>query len=283
MIKACVIGWPIEHSRSPLIHGYWLRQYGIAGSYEKIAVAPDELGAFIRDLRENGYAGCNVTVPHKETVREYIDYIDPVATAIGAVNTIWLDNGQICGTNTDIIGAMAYLDAQAPGWRTRCHHIAVVGAGGAARGVVYGLLQATGDARVAVANRTPERAEALIADLAQLSPGRSMAAVSLPDLADQLETVDLLINTSTAGMAGVAPLDLPLTALPKTAIVYDIVYKPLETPLLAAARAQGLHAIDGLGMLLHQAVPGFERWFGVRPEVTAELWSLIAADIEKTA
>ncbi|MFC5069607.1 shikimate dehydrogenase [Flaviflagellibacter deserti] len=275
--KACVIGWPIRHSRSPLIHGYWLRQHGIAGSYEKVAVEPETLDQFVRSIAAGEYLGCNVTVPHKEAVMGLLDEVDETARAIGAVNTIWRDAGRLKGTNTDVIGFMANLDDRAPGWDAGNVNTLILGAGGAARAVIHGL-QTRGVSKIRLANRTPQRAQQLAREF-----GNPVEAVAWREIDRLLPETNLLINTTSLGMAGSEPLpDCRgiCGRLPKTAVVSDIVYVPLQTELLVEARKAGLRTVDGLGMLLHQAVPGFEKWFGVRPTVTPELRRLIEADIE---
>lgn len=275
--RACVIGHPIAHSRSPLIHGHWLARHGLAGSYTRQDVPPAEFEAFVRAMPANGFVGGNVTIPHKEAAAALCDRLMPNAAALRAVNTIWFEDGAIVGDNTDVTGFIANLDDRAPGWRQardgRPGTALVLGAGGAARGIVYGLIEA-GAPRVLIANRTRERAEGL----ASLFPGRAVA-LGLDEAAEALPQADLLVNTTSLGMKGQPPLDLRLDLLPGHAIVADIVYVPLETPILAAARARGLGVVDGLGMLLHQAVPGFARWFGVVPQVTPELRALVEADV----
>jgi shikimate dehydrogenase len=273
--KAFVVGHPIKHSRSPLIHGHWLRRYGIEGSYERVDVAPDGLPGFVSSLAERGFLGGNVTIPHKEAAYRLAGELTDRARRLEAVNTMWLDDGRLHGDNTDILGYVAHLDQTlGTGWEAAIDSALVLGAGGAARAVAAGLLD-RGVGRIVVANRTLGRAE----DLVTLAPTR-VAAVAWADLGKHLAAAKLLVNTTSLGMAGQPALELDLRAMAAEAVVSDIVYVPLETPLLAAARQRGLRTVDGLGMLLHQAVPGFERWFGVRPEVTAELRALLVADIE---
>jgi shikimate dehydrogenase len=278
MIRACVIGWPVEHSRSPLIHRYWLKQYGIDGAYEKEAVPPEEIESFLRGLGERGYAGANVTLPHKLAALKAAEVADEAAYAIGAANTLWLDqDGKLNATNTDAYGFMTNLEMQAPGWNAGGRPVVVIGAGGAARAILYGLLQA-GAGKIVLANRTRDKAEALAAYFGPMSAhGVEVAAWGERNRA--VTDCGLLVNSTSLGMTGQPPLDLDLGGLPKDAVVADIVYAPLMTPLLTAARNRGRATVDGLGMLLHQAVPGFERWFGVRPEVTPELRAHIAASL----
>lgn len=271
--RAAIIGHPVAHSRSPLIHGYWLKQHGIDGDYGRLDVAPEAIEAFLSDFAASGLVGANVTVPHKEAAFRAARERDPVAQALGAVNTLWLENGTLHGANTDVHGFLANLDAAEPEWARALGEAVVLGAGGAARAVVYGLLSRGVD-RVVVANRTLARAEALRQQF-----GARVLPLDWRDLAGRLNGCRLLVNTTSLGMKGQPPLDVDLSALSPDALVSDIVYVPLETPLLKAAKARGLKTVDGLGMLLHQAVPGFERWFGVRPEVTPELRALAVADL----
>ncbi len=277
MKKACVIGWPIKHSRSPLIHGYWLQKYGIEGSYEKVAVRPDDLEVFIDHQRQNGLAGCNVTVPHKEAAFALADIVHDDAKAVAAANTLWWDGDRLLhATNTDIYGFISHLVHSAPDWNKTARPVTVLGAGGAARGVVFSLLRA-GASEVRLVNRTREKAESLARQFSGM--GDRVRVVNWSERTTALAGAGLLVNTTSLGMEGSPPLDLSLEALPDSAVVADIVYAPLETPLLAAARQKGCVAVDGLGMLLHQAVPGFEHWFGVCPQVTKELRDLIVADL----
>lgn len=269
---AGVIGWPIGHSRSPQLHGHWLARYRIDGAYVPMAVPPERLQAALRGLAALGFRGCNVTVPHKEAAMALVDELDPLARRIAAVNTIVVrEDGSLFGTNTDGFGflanlqAGASLDAGEGGWSAAAGPAVVIGAGGAARAVIVALADA-GAPEIRLANRTRARAETLAAEL-----GGPIAVVDWADRAAALDGAALLVNTTTEGMVGRPPLDLPLDALPPAALVNDIVYAPLETPLLAAARARGNPVVDGLGMLLHQARPGFEAWFGVAPTVDAAL------------
>ena len=269
---ACVIGWPVEHSRSPLIHGYWIERHKLAADYRREAVKPEAFADFLRDLAARGYVGASVTLPHKEAALA-LSQPDDRARAVGAANTLWLDDGQLLSTNTDVEGFTGNLDALVPGWDSRIGEAVVLGAGGSARAVVYGLIE-RGCTRIQVVNRTLKRAEALRERFGTaVQPARWTA---LPHL---LTRACVLVNTTQLGMTGQAPLDIDLKPLPSDAVVADLVYAPLETPLLAAARARGLATADGLGMLLHQAVRGFSVWFGVRPEVTAELRGGIEADL----
>ena len=272
--RACVIGWPIEHSRSPAIHGYWLDRYRIGGTYSKEAVRPDDIESFLRGLAHAGFAGCNVTIPHKEAAFRIADERDASAVAVGAANTLWLEGSRLCAANTDTYGYMTYLSLQEEDWNRRDAPVSILGAGGAARAIVHGFLEA-GVSEIRLFNRSAERAEALAADFAprvKVFPWeqRSRAATESA----------VLVNTTAVGLKGEGSLDIDFTDFHPDCIVSDIVYVPLETPLIRDARRHGLRTVDGLGMLLHQAVPGFEKWFGVRPEVTDELYEKIAADIE---
>jgi len=278
MVRACVIGWPVEHSRSPLIHRYWLKQYGIDGAYEKEAVRPEDFAAFVGALAEHRYVGANVTLPHKEAALRLARSADEAAIAIGAANTLWLDaEGTLHASNTDAYGFMTNLDAEAPQWNEGLGAAMVLGAGGAARAILYGLIKVT-DAKLLLANRTRARAEALAHVF-----GPRVEVMDWEKRNDALATCGLLVNTTSLGMTGQAPLDIDLAALPQDAVVADIVYTPLLTPLLVAAAKRGNPTVDGLGMLLHQAVPGFERWFGVRPEVTPALRAHVVASLKPEA
>jgi shikimate dehydrogenase len=272
---ACVIGWPVEHSRSPLIHNYWLKRYGIAGEYRREAVRQEEFAAFVGALAARAYVGANVTVPHKEAAFT-LSQPDERARAVGAVNTLWLESGVLRSTNTDVEGFLNNLDACAPHWDRDTGKALVLGAGGAARAVIYGLLS-RGVERIVVANRTAGRAEAL-----RTSFGERVQVADWAEVEAELVDAALLINTTTLGMHGQPALALDLARLRGHAIVADIVYVPVVTPLLAAARARGLLTADGLGMLLHQAVRGFALWFGRTPQVTGELRALVETDL-KTA
>jgi shikimate dehydrogenase len=271
---ACLIGWPAAHSRSPLIHHYWLRTLGIEGGYLIEAVPPDEFQDFVFRLSLRGFVGANVTIPHKERALA-LSAPDDRARAVGAANTLWFQDGELRSTNTDVEGFINNLDAAAPGW-DGARDALVLGAGGAARAVVFGLVE-RGFARVHLVNRTMERARA-VAD--QFGPNVHPAAWDA--IADLLPRAGLLVNTTSLGMHGQPALEVDVDLLPQQAVVADLVYVPLETPLLAAARGRGLKTADGLGMLLHQAVRGFELWFGQRPQVTSELRALVEADLTKT-
>ncbi|MEO6396323.1 MAG: shikimate dehydrogenase [Devosia sp.] len=273
MKRAFVIGHPIAHSRSPASHRYWLRTYGIEGRYEAIDLAPEALPGFFDRLRSGEFAGGNVTIPHKEIAHKLADTLDPLAARIGAVNTLTIDKGVVAGTNTDYLGFLGNLDQGAPGWSDGLEHAIVLGAGGAARAVLVALLE-RGLPKIDLLNRTVKTAETLAVEF-----GGPITAGALADFPQHASGAGLVVNTSSIGMHGSRFEGLDLNALPQSAIVTDIVYTPLVTPLLEEANARGLRTVDGLGMLLHQAVPGFEAWFGVRPEVTAELRASVEADL----
>ena len=263
---AAVIGHPISHSKSPRLHGYWLRQQGIDGHYVPMDVAPDDLDTVIKAMPKMGFVGANVTIPHKEAVMPLVDQLSESARVIGAVNTLVFNaDGTILGDNTDGYGFIENLRQGAQDWQPDSGPAMVLGAGGAARAIVYSLLQA-GVPCVRVSNRTKVRAETLRADF-----GARVEVVDWEQAAFALDEVTTLVNTTSLGMLGKAPLEICLDALSSDATVTDIVYSPLETGLLSQARAKGCQTVDGLGMLLHQAVPGFEAWFGTRPEVDAGL------------
>ncbi len=273
--RAGVIGWPVAHSRSPKLHGFWLQQYGIEGRYDRLPVPPEDLGRFLEDLpKEPGFRGINVTLPHKVAVLPYLAGIDAVARRIGAANTIVVrEDGSLWGSNTDAFGFIESLTADAPaGWTAKAGPVAMLGAGGAARGVVVALLDA-GAPLIRVINRSREKAEALAAEF-----GPRLQAIDWDERGAALAGANLLVNTTSLGMSGQPPLELALDDLPETALVNDIVYSPLETDLLARARARGNPVVDGLGMLLHQGRPGFEAWFGRAPAVTPALRAAVLAD-----
>lgn len=271
--KAFVCGHPIAHSRSPKIHGYWLREYGIDGSYEALDIPPADFPSFIDRLPESGFAGGNVTIPHKEAAFRLADRCDEAAELIGAVNTLWCVDGQVLATNTDAAGFAANLDERAPGWDQATSAV-VLGAGGAARAVVFALVE-RGIRDIRVVNRTPERAHNLADRF-----GGGVRGFGMEQCGELCADAGLLVNTTSLGMGANRDLPVDPAGLPAHAVVADIVYVPLETPLLLAAAARGLRTVDGLGMLLHQAVPGFELWFGHRPVVTPALRELIVANIE---
>lgn len=281
--KAFVCGWPIEHSRSPIIHSYWLKKYGLDGTYEKIAVAPDQLQAFLKDMNTSGFVGGNFTIPHKEKIVSSLSKIDAAAKAIGAVNTVWIENENLIGGNTDWLGFSANMDQWANGWDNpeRLKKPAIIlGAGGAARGILYALLQ-RGFEKIILVNRTKSNADKIANEFLG-----DVSTASLEEISDLPLDISILVNTTSLGMSGKNELPKNLIAylnqIAKEAIVNDIVYIPLQTELLKVCAKANLKTVDGLGMLLHQAVPGFERWFGMKPEVTQELRDLVLEDIRKT-
>src|SRR3954463_6765927 len=271
---AGLIGWPAAHSRSPLIHHYWLRTLGIEGGYVIEAVPPDEFQDFVFRLSLRGFVCANVTIPHKEQALA-LSKPDARARAVGAANTLWFADGELCSTNTDVEGFINNLDASAPGWDA-AEEALVLGAGGSSRAIVFGLLE-RGISCVHLANRTIARAEMLARQF-----GPNVHPVAWDSIHDILPRANLLVNTTSLGMDGQPSLDLDVARLADGGVVADLVYVPLVTPLLAAAQARGLKTADGLGMLLHQAIRGFELWFGQRPQVTAELRALVEADLTKT-
>ena len=271
---AGVMGWPVGHSRSPSLHGRWIAAHGLDAAYVPLAVKPESLGTALRALPALGLRGANLTLPHKEAGLAHVDSVDEMGRRIGAINTVVVgEDGALLGSNTDGYGFIENLRAGAPGWRADTGPIVVLGAGGAARGVCAALLDA-GARDIRILNRTRERADSLAARF-----GAGCTALDWRERAAALADCALLANTTSLGMAGQPPLDLALDDLPPEAVVNDIVYVPLETPLLAAARARGNVAIDGLGMLLHQGRPSFAAWFGVEPQVTPALHAAIAAEI----
>jgi shikimate dehydrogenase len=270
---AGVAGWPVGLSRSPTIHRYWLKELGLPGSYERFAVRPEEFRRFADRIRDGELVGANVTAPHKETAFGLCDRRTPVAEALGAVNTLWRQGELLWGDNTDVAGFVANMDDTAPGWAGPTKSAVVVGAGGAARAIVFAL-ESRGFERIAVVNRTRGRAEALAAHF-----GGPTRAAPWTDLTAELGQADLLVNTTVLGMAGQPPLAVDLGRLPDRAVVADIVYVPLRTPLIVAATTRGLRTAEGLGMLLHQAAPGFALWFGARPKVTPALRALVEAEV----
>lgn len=274
--QAYVIGHPIAHSRSPMLHGYWLARYGIAGRYDLLDVAPEAIPAFIGRFRAERLVGANVTVPHKTAVMGLLDRIDPAARAMGAVNTLYWDGDILAGDNADAIGFMRNLDDRAPGWDDGASRAVVLGAGGAARAAAFGLAER--GLSVAVFNRSFEKAEALARHI-----GPAVSACPGEAMADHMAEADLLVNATSLGMVHQPNLAIDLTPLRRAATVCDVVYVPLETDLIRTAASRGHRTVDGLGMLLHQAVVGFSRWFGQVPEVTEDLRTLIENDIRASS
>jgi shikimate dehydrogenase len=276
-IRAFVTGFPVRHSRSPMIHGHWLKNFGIAGTYQAVEVAPADFADFIAALKDGsfGFAGGNVTIPHKEPAFALADAPDEIATELGAANTLYLCDGRLHATNTDGYGFLTNLDDRAPGWTDRKDRAVVLGAGGASRAVIQALRD-RGFGEVHVLNRTVERAQELADRF-----GPRIHAAPMGALAERLAGADLFVNTTSLGMDDSDAIAIDFTAMRPGALVTDIVYVPMITPILAQAGEQGMRIADGLGMLLHQAVPGFEKWFGRRPAVTPDLRSLVIADMEK--
>lgn len=272
-IRAGVIGYPITHSLSPYIHGYWLNQYGIDGSYDAIEVKPEHLESFLRSLPEQGFAGVNITLPHKEKALEIVQHIDPFARAVGAVNTVMVRDGQLYATNTDFVGFARNILQSAPQFDVTKGSALILGAGGAGRAVLFALMSMKVP-HIYITNRTKERAEALRDFMTSSDYGYKKDQIEVLDwdnYTKKLNEVNIVVNSSSMGMTGQTGLEINLDNLPVSALVTDIVYNPLKTDLLKQAEARGNIVVDGLGMLLHQAVPGFEAWFGEKPEVTEEL------------
>ncbi len=272
--RACLIGWPAAHSRSPIIHKYWLKSFGIDGDYRIEAVKPQDFAGFVASLGARGYVGANITLPHKEQALKVAD-ADARARAVGAANTLWFDGGTLRATNTDVEGFLDNLDEASPGWDKATDEALVLGAGGAARAIVFGLVE-RGIKTIHLVNRTLPRAEELARQF-----GPSVKPAAWDQIAALSPRATLLVNTTSLGMKGQPPLDLNLNLLPAAATVVEAVYIPLDTPLLIAARKRGLKTADGLGMLLHQAVRGFSLWFGKRPAVTPELRALVEMDLTR--
>jgi shikimate dehydrogenase len=276
-LLAGVMGWPVMHSRSPMLHTYLMKQHGLAGTYVPLAIKPDDLAAALRGLAPLGFSGCNITIPHKEQALRIVEHVDDVARRIGAVSCISVrSDGTLAATNNDAFGFVQNILQQQPAWRAEAGPIVVIGAGGGARAVVYSLAE-RGAREVRVVNRTRARANALAREF-----GPPVASVEWADRSRALSDAAMLVNTTSQGMAGQAPLDLSLDALPTQALVSDIVYVPLETPLLAAARQRGNPTVDGLGMLLHQVRPAWQAWFGIDPQITPDLRAHVEASIPRT-
>ena len=274
MKKACVIGYPIAHSRSPMIHNHWLKAYGLEGLYEKREVRPEELRSFLLNLQGEGYVGCNVTIPHKEAALSIIPGIDDIVRRTGSLNTVYLESGTLRATSTDGEGFYQNLLATVPGLSLAGKKVLLLGAGGSAKAIVERLLRAD-VAEIKILNRTLPRARELCAQF-----GPRLRAITADRFVTESTDIALLVNTTSQGMKGQGELQLDLAPLPAGAVVADIVYVPLKTKLLRDAEARGLKTAGGLGMLLHQAVVGFEKWFGLRPQVTPELYALVAHDID---
>lgn len=269
-LLAGVMGWPVMHSRSPLLHNYWFKQHGLAGTYLPLAIAPEGLAAALRALHPLGFAGANLTIPHKQHAMTLVDEVNPVAISIGAISCVVVrPDGSLFGSNNDCYGFIHNLKQTQPGWRADAGPIVVLGAGGGARAVCYGLLQ-EGAKEIRLVNRTLARANGIAAEF-----GSAIEVLRWEDRHDALAGVVMAVNATSQGMAGQPALDIRLDKLPKTALAADIIYVPLETPFLAAARKRGNPTLNGLGMLLHQGRPAWKAWFGIDTEVTAELRTLL--------
>ena len=269
-LLAAVMGWPVMHSRSPVLHNYFFRHYGLLGTYVPLAIKPEDLEDALRGLRPLGFAGCSLTIPHKEHALAIVDEIDPVAQRMGAISCVVVrPDGSLLGTNNDGYGFVHNILQHQPTWRADAGPVVVVGAGGGARAVAWSLAE-RGAREIRVVNRTLPRAQTLAQEF-----GSPVKAMAWDDRHRALEGAAMLVNTTSQGMVGNPPLDLDLAALPASALVTDIVYAPLETPLLAAAKRRGNPTVDGLGMLLHQARPAWKAWFGIEPEITPELRALV--------
>lgn len=265
-LLAGVMGWPVMHSRSPLMHNYWFGQQGLAGTYVPLAIEPGRLAAALHALHPLGFAGCNLTIPHKLEAMTIVDEVDGVAKTIGAISCVVVRrDGSLFGTNNDWLGFIGNLKQQQPGWRADAGPVAVMGAGGGARAVCYGLMQ-EGAKEIRLVNRTHERAQAIAEEF-----GGPIRALPWDERHDALDGVAMVVNVTSQGMVGLPELDLRLDRLPKTALAADIIYTPLESPFLAAARERGNRCVNGLGMLLHQGPPAWKMWFGIEPVVTSEL------------
>ncbi len=273
-LLAGVMGWPVSQSRSPMLHNYWFAQHGLQGSYVPLAIRPEGIGAALRALHPLGFAGCNLTIPHKQTAMAIVDSIDETATTIGAISCVTVGpDGALAGTNNDWYGFTENVLEFAPDWRADAGPAVVIGAGGGSRAVVYGLMR-RGAKEIRLVNRTQARAEKLAQDI-----GGPVTVLPWESRHEALDGAAMLVNTTSQGMIGQTALDLTLDALPKQALVADIIYNPRETPLLQAARARGHRTVTGLGMLLHQGRPAWKAWFGIEPKVTAELRALIEASL----
>jgi shikimate dehydrogenase len=277
LTRAFVCGYPIRHSRSPIIHGYWLDEFGIDGDYRAVEVAPEDFAAFVARLKsdESEFAGGNVTIPHKEKAFALADQPDELASELGAANTLYKGEGRLKATNTDGYGFLANLDDRAQGWDGKKDVAVILGAGGASRAIIQAVRD-RGFAEIHVLNRTVERAQELADRF-----GPKVHAAPIAALPERLSGANLFVNTTSLGMDDGDSIEIDFTPMADAGLVTDIVYVPLMTPFLLQAKAQGRAVADGLGMLLHQAVPGFEKWFGKRPVVTEALREKIVADLEK--
>jgi len=273
-LLAGVMGWPVMHSRSPMFHNYWFKQHGLAGTYVPLAIPPERLAGALRGLHPLGFSGCNVTIPHKQETMKIIDHVDDLARAIGAVSCVTVRaDGSLSGTNNDCYGFIQSVKAEHPGWRADAGPIVVIGAGGGSRAVCYGLAR-EGAKEIRLVNRTLRRAQEVAHAF-----GGPIQALPWETRHDALDGAAMVVNTTSMGMVGQPPLDISLDRLPKNALAADIVYIPLETPFLAAARKRGNRTMNGLGMLLNQGRPAWKAWFGIEPEVTPELRAMVERTI----
>jgi shikimate dehydrogenase len=269
-LLAGVMGWPVMHSRSPLLHNYWMRQHHLQGNYVPLAIEPARLGSALRALHPLGFAGCNLTIPHKQSAMAIVDEVDTVASKIGAISCVVVrPDSLLVGSNNDCYGFIQNLKQEQPAWRADAGPIAVIGAGGGSRAVCYALAQ-EGAREIRLLNRTFERAREMAAEF-----GPPLTAMPWEQREDALEDIAMVVNTTNQGMIGEAALDLKLDRMPRSALAADLIYIPRETPFLATARARGNRTVNGLGMLLHQARPAWQAWFGITPDVTPELRALI--------
>ena len=273
-LLAGVMGWPVMHSRSPMLHNYWFEQHKLQGRYLPLAIELGKLGPALRALAPLGFAGCNLTIPHKEAALDIVDEVAPTARRMGAISCVTVGrDGKLTGTNNDGYGYIQSLLEAAPDWKAEAGPVVVIGAGGGARAVIMSIAE-RGAREIRVTNRTLARAQTLAAEF-----GGPVKAVAWAERTRALEGAALVVNTTSQGMVGEPALDLDLRELPRSAIVSDIVYIPRQTPLLTAARLRGNRTVNGLGMLLHQARPAWEAWFGISPQVTPELRALIEASL----
>ena len=273
-LLAGVMGWPVMHSRSPMLHNYWFKQHDLAGTYVPLAIRPEGLAAALRALRALGFAGCNLTIPHKQQAMTIVDEVDGLARSIGAISCVVVrPDGALAGTNNDCYGFIQNVRQEQPGWRADAGPIAVIGAGGGSRAVCYGLAQ-EGAKEIRLLNRTFARAKGIADEF-----GGPIKALPWEQRRDALEGAAMVVNTTSCGMVGQPLLDISLNKLPKTALAADIIYIPLQTPFLAAARKRGNRTVNGLGMLLNQGRPAWKAWFGIEPDVTAELRAMIERTI----
>jgi shikimate dehydrogenase len=273
-LLAGVMGWPVMHSRSPMLHNYWLRQHGLAGTYVPLAIEPEGLAAALRALHPLGFAGCNLTIPHKQKAMAIVDEVDTVAKRIGAISCVVVRrDGSLAGSNNDCYGFIHNLKQERPGWRADAGPVVVLGAGGGSRAVCYGLAQ-EGAKELRLVNRTLARAQGIAAEF-----GGPIRVLPWEARHDALDGAAMVVNTTSNGMVGQPALDINLDRLPKSALAADIIYIPLETPFLAAARKRGNPTVNGLGMLLHQGRPAWKAWFGIEPAVTAELRAMVEETI----